>query len=86
MFHVNGDGPEFELNFNNVRWTTDATVDGTGTWNQDTGRVTASLQVDGPGGLTATVEVVYDDYTPSGSAALNGASGGKEIAATVPTP
>jgi len=64
VFHVNGDGPEFELVFNNVRWTTDVTVDGTGTWNQDTGRVTASLQITGPGGLTGTVDVVYDDYTP----------------------
>ena len=69
-----------------VRWTTDATVDGTGTWNQDTGHIIASLQITGPGGLTATVDVVYDDYTPGGTATLSGASGGKTIAATVPTP
>ena len=50
------------------------------------GRVTADMEVAGPGGLTATVSVAYDDYTPAGRATLTGMAAGKPLAATVPTP
>ena len=52
----------------------------------ETGRITASLTVTGPGTLSATVDVAYDDYRPGGRATLTGTSGGKALAATVPIP
>lgn len=76
----------FTVTFTNVKWTTDTSVNGTATWNQSTGHVTASVTVTGPGGLSATLTIAYDDYAPGGVATLGGTSDGKTIAATVPNP
>jgi hypothetical protein len=84
-WRFDGDGP-YTATLTNVRWTTDVRVDGTLKWNQNTGHITADLTVAGPGGLTATVSVAYDDYVPGGVATLTGTVAGKLLAATVPNP
>ncbi len=70
------------ISFSGDRWTGDATVSGIATWNQTTGHVTANLTVTGPDGLTATVAVTYDDFTPHAVIHLTGTSGGQQIVAT----
>ncbi len=76
----------FDVTLTNVRWTDDTQVSGTGTWNQDTGHITASVTVTGPGGLTVTMDVVYDDYEPDSVALLTGSANGQTLVASVPTP
>ena len=85
-FRFEGDGPAYTATLTNVRWTDDTRVNGTLAWHQETGRITASLTVTGPGTLSATVDVAYDDYQPGGRATLTGTTGGKALAATVPIP
>jgi len=84
-FEITGDGP-FDVTLTNVHWTDDVRVDGTGTWDQDTGEVSADLHVRGPGGLSADVTVSYSDYEPGGVATIVGTSDGQQIVATVPNP
>ena len=85
-FRFEGDGPAYTATLTNVRWTDDTRVNGTLSWHQETGRITASVTVTGPGTLSATVDVAYDDYVPGGRATLTGTAGGQALAATVPIP
>jgi pimeloyl-ACP methyl ester carboxylesterase len=74
------------IKFRKVRWTTDTTVTGHARWNQVSGLMRAWLQVTGPGGVTATVELSYLDYTAHPRATITGSSGGKVLAARMPAP
>jgi hypothetical protein len=61
-------------------------VTGHARWNQVSGLMRAWLQVTGPGGVTATVELSYLDYTAHPRATITGSSGGKVLAARMPAP
>ena len=74
------------ITFRKVRWTSDTAVSGHATWNQDTGRVTASLTVSGPDGQTARIRVSYSDYTRDPAATIAGSYRGLPVAATMPAP
>jgi hypothetical protein len=76
----------FDVTLTTMRWTDDARVSGTGTWNRDSGDITASVTVTGPGGLMVTVDVVYDDYEPGSVALLTGSADGETLVASGPTP
>lgn len=87
QFRFAGDGPAYTATLTNIRWTTDTRVTGTLSWHQETGRVTGDVVVTGPGGLSVTVAVAYDDYEPGGRATVTGLTGtGTTLAATVPIP
>jgi hypothetical protein len=65
----------------------DAVVDGHATWNTGTGQVSARVVVKGPGGVTATVRMRWNDLTRRPRATLSGRTGaGNRLAATLPAP
>ncbi len=76
----------YDVSLTKVRWTDDTTVTGTGTWDRDTGHIVATVTVAGPGSLSGTVSVSYDDYQPGATAMLTGTVDGKALAAAVPAP
>ncbi|GIH26429.1 hypothetical protein Aph01nite_47390 [Acrocarpospora phusangensis] len=81
-FRIEGDDPVYALTFRGIRWTEDVKVSGSGKWNRETGRVTATLDVVADGGQKAAVTVAYDDYEPDATITITGTSGGKDIVAT----
>jgi hypothetical protein len=65
----------------------DAVVDGTATWNTSTGRVTARVTVKGPHGVTATLQMGWNDLARRSRATVSGRTGsGAHLAATLPAP
>jgi pimeloyl-ACP methyl ester carboxylesterase len=84
-FTVEGD-PVVELRLRGVRFVADATVDGTATWDLDSGKVTAQVRVKGPGGATASLRMAWNDKRRHPSARVTGRAGGKRLAATLPAP
>ena len=72
--------------FRRVKWTTGTAVSGHEVWNQDTGYVRAWLTVTGPHGVRATVYLSYHDYVPDSVTTITGSSGGKHLAARMPSP
>ncbi len=59
---------------------------GTATWNLDSGKVTARVRVEGPGGATATLRMAWNDKGRHPSATVTGRAKGKPLAATLPAP
>ena len=84
-FTVRGD-PVVHLRLRGVRFVADATVDGTATWNLDSGKVTARVRVEGPGGAAATLRMAWNDKGRHPSATVTGRAEGKPLAATLPAP
>jgi hypothetical protein len=68
------------------RFVADATVDGAATWDLDSGKVTARVNVQGPGGAAATLRMAWDDKGRHPAATVTGRAGGKPLAATLPAP
>ena len=61
-------------------------MDGTATWDLDSGKVTAQVRVQGPGGAAATLRMAWNDKRRHPSARVTGRAGGKPLAATLPAP
>jgi hypothetical protein len=76
----------YDMTLTNVKWTDDTSVTGTGTWDQETGHITASVTVTGPDGVSVSVQLGYDDYEPGSVASITGTAGGKALVAAVPAP
>lgn len=62
--------PVAQLRLRSVRWVSNATVSGAGTWDVPTGRVRGSLVVRGPNGLHVSVTVSWSEWTPWASGRL----------------
>jgi pimeloyl-ACP methyl ester carboxylesterase len=70
-----------------LRWVTDATVDGTATWNQSTGAVTARLTVHPHRGAAVRLTATWLVFGQSGQyAVITGAQGKAALAARCPAP
>jgi pimeloyl-ACP methyl ester carboxylesterase len=80
-------GNELTISLNAVRWVTNATIDGTATWNQSTGQVTARLVVHlnrgSPVHVTATWQVFGE---PDKYAVITGSQGKGVLRARCPAP
>jgi hypothetical protein len=62
-------------------------VDGAATWNTGSGRVTARVTVKGPHGVTASLQLRWNDLTRRSRATVSGRTGsGAQLAATLPAP
>jgi pimeloyl-ACP methyl ester carboxylesterase len=84
-FTVAGD-PVVHLRLRGVRFVADATVDGTATWNLDSGKVTARVRVKGPRGAAADLRMAWNDKGRHPLATVTGQAGGDRLAATLPAP
>jgi hypothetical protein len=84
-FTVRGD-PVVHLALRGVRFAADATVDGSATWNLDSGRVTASVRVKGPKGAAASLRMAWNDKGRHPLATATGRALGDRLAATLPAP
>jgi hypothetical protein len=84
-FTVAGD-PLVRLRLRGVRFVADATVEGTATWNLDSGKVTARVTVTGPRGAAATLRMAWNDKRRHPLARVTGRAGGDRLAATLPAP
>ncbi|MYT28175.1 MULTISPECIES: alpha/beta hydrolase [unclassified Streptomyces] len=88
--------PQAHLTLTDVRWVTDATVNGTATWDQTNGTVTAHLTITpdtetntdtntGPGpGIT--IDITWNTLTPNTPASISGTAGDAPLHATLPSP
>jgi pimeloyl-ACP methyl ester carboxylesterase len=74
------------VTYTKVKWTDDTSVSGHELWDQDSGYVQAWLSIDGPGGITATIYLSYHDYVWHSVTTISGSSGGKPLAARMPSP
>jgi pimeloyl-ACP methyl ester carboxylesterase len=72
-FTVSGGAP-LRFRLSGVRFVSDATVDGPGTWDPPTGRVHGTLVVQPDGGAPVQVTVDWDQRTPVATATVGGAS------------
>ena len=63
--------PAAHFHLDHVRWVSDATVDGRGTWGVTSGRVRGDLRVRGPGGV-ARFRVAWSENEPVATARLQG--------------
>ncbi len=70
-----------------VRWVTDATIDGTATWNQATGKVTARLTVHPRRGAAVRLTATWLVFGQPGQyAVITGSQGKAALAARCPAP
>jgi pimeloyl-ACP methyl ester carboxylesterase len=70
-----------------VRWVTDATIDGSATWNQATGKVTARLTVHPPRGAAVRLTATWLVFgQPDQYAVITGSQGKAALAARCPAP
>jgi pimeloyl-ACP methyl ester carboxylesterase len=85
-FTVEGD-TSVRFDLHKVRFVADTVVDGRATWNTSTGQVSASVAVKGPGGVTTTLRMRWDDLARHPRATLTGRTGsGARLSATLPAP
>jgi pimeloyl-ACP methyl ester carboxylesterase len=85
-FTAEGD-TSVRLDLHRVRFVGDATVDGHATWNTGTGQVAARVVVKGPGGITATLRMRWNDLPRRPRATVSGHTGsGARLSATLPAP
>ncbi|MGV4926700.1 alpha/beta hydrolase (plasmid) [Streptomyces sp. BHT-5-2] len=94
--------PQAHFTLTDVRWVTDATVNGTASWDQANGAVTAHLNVTpdpapgtntnlghGPGPTPAsgiTIDITWNTLTPHSPASISGTAGNTPLHATLPSP
>jgi TAP-like protein len=80
-------GNRLRISLSNVRWVTDATIDGTARWNQSADWVTARLTVHPAG---TTLVRLTARWRPFGSqhqpAVITGSQGNRHLAAVCPAP
>jgi pimeloyl-ACP methyl ester carboxylesterase len=80
-------GTVLRISLTNVRWVTDATINGTAWWNQSTGQVTARLTVHPAHGTTVGLTARWNVFSAQDDpAVLTGAQGKRHLAATCPAP
>jgi pimeloyl-ACP methyl ester carboxylesterase len=85
-FTVEGD-TSVRLDLHKIRFVADTVVDGRATWNTSTGKVSANVKVKGPGGITTTLRMRWDDLARHPRATLTGRAGsGARVSATLPAP
>jgi hypothetical protein len=85
-FTIQGD-QSVRLDLHKIRFVADATVEGRAAWNTGSGKVTARVVVKGPGGVTATVRMGWNDLARHARATVGGRTGsGAHLAATLPAP
>jgi hypothetical protein len=85
-FTVEGD-TSVRLDLHKVRFVADTVVDGRATWDTSTGKVAANVKVKGPGGITTTLRMRWDDLARHPRATLTGRTGsGARVSATLPAP
>jgi pimeloyl-ACP methyl ester carboxylesterase len=85
-FTVEGD-TSVRLDLHKVRFVADTVVDGRATWNTSTGKVAANVKVKGPGRITTTLRMRWDDLARHPRATLTGRTGsGARVSATLPAP
>jgi hypothetical protein len=85
-FTTEGD-TSVRLDLHKIRFVADAVVVGRATWNTSTGQVSANVKVKGPGGITTTLRMRWDDLARRPRATLTGRTGsGARVAATLPAP
>lgn len=75
------------ISLSGERWVTDATIDGTARWNQQTGNVTARLTVRMAASAPVTVTAHWLVYArPHQLAVIAGRQGTRHLAAVLPAP
>jgi pimeloyl-ACP methyl ester carboxylesterase len=74
------------LTLTGVRWVDDLAVDGVVRFDPQSGAVTATLTMVGPGGDTGRMHVTWDARVTGDLAAVSGAYDGAPIVATLPAP
>jgi pimeloyl-ACP methyl ester carboxylesterase len=80
-------GSGLTLKFSAVRWVTDAAIDGTATWNQSTGQITAHLTVHPAHGAAVTLTAGWQVFAQPGQpAVITGSQGKTPLAARCPAP
>jgi pimeloyl-ACP methyl ester carboxylesterase len=80
-------GPDLTLTFRAVRWVSDAAIDGTASWNQATGQVTAHLTVHPANGAAVTITARWLVFAQPGQPAIiTGSQGKTPLAARCPAP
>jgi pimeloyl-ACP methyl ester carboxylesterase len=80
-------GSVLRIRLRAVRWVTNATIDGTATWNQSTGAVTAVLTVHPARGPVVRLTAHWQVYArPGHPAVISGSADGARLAATAPAP
>ncbi|MFF4407422.1 alpha/beta hydrolase [Streptomyces sp. NPDC001404] len=76
--------------FTDVRWTGDAAVSGTATWDRGRGVVTAHLRITPDAGpdraADTTLDTTWNTLTPHVPASVTGTAGGTPLRATLPAP
>jgi pimeloyl-ACP methyl ester carboxylesterase len=80
-------GSVLKISFHNVRWVTDATIDGAARWDQFTGTVTGLLTVHIAGASPVHLAVRWQQFGQQDQpAVVAGSQGGRVLAATCPAP
>jgi pimeloyl-ACP methyl ester carboxylesterase len=80
-------GTVLRIGFRNVRWVTNATIDGTARWDQSTNKVTAWLTVHIPGAAPVRLTAHWQAYAAPGQpAVIAGSQGRTHLAAICPAP
>jgi pimeloyl-ACP methyl ester carboxylesterase len=81
---VGGNRVRFTLK--DARWVKDATVNGTGVWGTQSGRVSGRLVVDGPDGLKRRFALRWSQNRPRASVVMLGAGGAELAQLRLPAP
>ena len=84
-FTSTGD-PLVVLQLDTMRWVDDVRITGTVRWNRTTGDVVARLAVSGPATQHGQVVIRWNELFPGPVATIGGRIGGRNLAATMPTP
>ena len=70
-----------------MRWVNDAVIDGTASWDQSSGRVTARLTVHPHTGAVVRLTGRWETFgTQRQPAVIHGSQGGRRLAAESPAP
>lgn len=84
-FTSDGD-PVVTLHLDKFRWVDDVRVTGTVRWNRTTGEVVARLAVSGPATQHGDVIIRWNELRPRPTATIGGRIGGRNLAASMPSP
>ena len=84
-FTSHGD-PMVTLHLDKYRWVDDVRVTGNVRWNRTTGEVVARLAVSGPATQHGDVIIRWNELRPRPTATIGGRIGGRNLAASMPSP
>ena len=80
-------GTNLKITLRRVRWVNDAVIDGTASWDQSSGRVTARLTVHPHTGAVVRLTGRWETFgTQRQPAVIHGSQGGRRLAAESPAP